>query len=255
MNYRLKLVGLRLVVLVLMLGTNHAAFCQTSAATAPSAGHFSLLSPGTLDLIVFGGGFVSADYGTTQQGVEVEQSVTRTISLVARMTGYQLYINGNFANPLQPSGHPRPRYNFARLQGGFDIEMFDGTHLVLLGGGDVGDSNAGSFEDDFSTWLLRKSSHPVNLSVSTSYSTQNKVVSNEVDLRAIIHSTDSYTVLGGAGGALYAGGFVHGIDGQGGPIVGLYFPKWQMGFDIQSGYGTAGEYGEIAIYKQFRWME
>ena len=62
-------------------------------------------------------------------------------------------------------------------------------------------------------------------------------------------------MLAGGGGAIYAAGFVHGVAGQGGPIFGLFFAQWLAGFDIQAGYGSAQEYGEITLYKQFRFTE
>ena len=53
----------------------------------------------------------------------------------------------------------------------------------------------------------------------------------------------------GAGGSVYSGGFIHGADGQGGAILGLYNNFWKMGGDLQAGYGTPGAYGELTIYK------
>jgi len=234
-----------------------AALAQTTAVPGPATapGTFSLLRPGNLSLTVLGGGYISDDYGVTEQGVQAEQSVTRSVGLVGRVTGYQLYIEDNFDNPLNPGTGHHSRYNFARLQGGLDFHIGETTYLSVLGGRDVGDSHAASAEGDFSTWLLPHWQHAVNLAVSSIYTTENRVVANEIDLRAIALSTEAYTVLAGGGGAIYAAGFVHGVAGQGGPIVGLFLPKWGAGFDIQAGYGSAQEYGEITIYKQFRWTE
>ena len=234
-----------------------AAFAQTTVAPALSAspGPFTLLSPGELSLTVFGGGYISSDYGVTEQGLQAEQSITRVIGLVGRATGYQLYIEDNFDNPLNPGTGHHSRYNFARLQGGLDFHIGETSYFSILGGGDVADSNAASVEGDFSTWLLPHRQHAVNLAASSIYTTENGVVANEIDLRAIAYSTESYTVMAGGGGAIYAAGFVHGVAGQGGPMFGLFLSKWLAGFDMQAGYGSAHEYGEITIYKQFKWTE
>jgi hypothetical protein len=235
----------------------NTVLAQTTAAPVVSAsqGPFTLLSPGELSLTVLGGGFISADYGVTEQGVQAEQSITRAIGLVGRATGYQLYIEDNFGNPLNPGRPHHPRFNFARLQGGVDFHIGETTYLSVLGGGDVADSNAASVEGDFSTWLLARRQHPVNLAISSIYTDENGVVANEIDFRAIAHSTETYTLMAGAGGAIYAAGFVHGVAGQGGPILSLFLSKWRAGIDIQSGYGSAQEYGEITIYKLFKWTE
>jgi hypothetical protein len=238
------------------LSISRLAFGQT-VMPPPRAqpGPFTLLSPETLDLSIYGGGYVSADYATTDQGLQVTQSITQNIGLIGRVTGYQLYIHDNFDNPLNPRTGHRSRLNFGRLQGGFDFQLVEGTYVSILGGGDVGDSDAATAEVDMSTWLFRRSPHPINLAATSLYSTENRVLSSEVDLRAVAYSTDSYTIVAGGGGALYAAGFIHGVAGQGGPIFGLYLPGWRMGVDIQSGYGSAQEYGDISIYKQIRWTE
>jgi hypothetical protein len=185
----------------------------------------------------------------------MEQSITRMIGLVGRTTGYQLYMNGEFGNPLNPGTANHPRYNFGRFQGGLAFHPSETTYLAVLGGGDVGDSDSATVEGDFAIWLLPNRPHAINVALSSLYMTENRVVSNEVDLRAILHSTDSYTMTAGGGGAIYAAGFVHGVAGQGGPDVGLYLPKWRSGLEVQAGYGSPQEYGEITIYKQFGWTE
>jgi hypothetical protein len=248
-------IALQLVVFATLLSTPVLAQTTAMPAVTGQSGPFTLLNPGTLTLTIFGGGDISADYGSTDQGVQLEQSITRNINFIARVTGYQLYIKDDFDNPLDPGTGHHSRYNFGRLQGGVDFHPFESTYIAILGGGDVGDSNAASVEGDFSTWLFRESHHPLNLATNSIYTTENQVESNEVDLRAVMYASDSYTVLAGGGGAIYAGGFVHGVAGQGGPIVGLFFPRWLAGFDLQAGYGSAKEYGEIAVYKQFRWTE
>ena len=156
---------------------------------------------------------------------------------------------------MNPGRGHHSRFNFGRLQGGLDFHIGETSYLSILGGGDVADSYAGSVEGDFSTWLQPRRRHSVNLAVSSIYTTENGVVANEIELRAIAYSTESYSVMAGGGGAIYAAGFVHGVAGQGGPILGFFLSKWRAGIDMQAGYGSAQEYGEIAIYKQFRWTE
>ena len=245
-----------ILIAATLLFTN-AVLAQTTVAPALSASQrpFTLLSPGELSLTVLGGGYVSADYGVTEEGVQAEQSITRVIGLVGRATGYQLYIEDNFDNPLNPGRGHHSRFNFARLQGGVDFHLGETSYLAILGGGDVADSNSASVEGDASTWLLPHRQHPVNLAVSSIYTTENGVVASEIDLRAIACSTESYALMLGGGGAIYAAGFVHGVSGQGGPIFSFFLSKWRAGIDMQAGYGSAQEYGEITIYKQFRWTE
>ena len=221
----------------------------------PKPRPFTLLSPEHIDLSVYGGGYASADYAMTEQGLQISQSITKNIGIVGRVTGYQLYIHDSFDNPLNPGTSHQSRLNFGRLQAGLDFHLSETTYAAILGGGDVGDSNAATVEGDFATWFLPKSAHPLNFAASSIYNTENKVLSSEVDLRAVAYATASCTVLVGGGGAIYAAGFVHGVLGQGGPIVGVYWPRWNLGFEVQSGYGSAKEYGEITLYKEFRWTE
>src|SRR5215470_17006010 len=65
-------------------------------------GFFTIQKPGTLNLLGFGGGFISDKYGTLQEGVQAEQSITPYIGAVARVTGYQLWEGEGFDNPLNP---------------------------------------------------------------------------------------------------------------------------------------------------------
>ncbi|MGH7935007.1 MAG: hypothetical protein ACREQN_17840, partial [Candidatus Binataceae bacterium] len=181
--------------------------------------------------------------------------VTRYVALVGRVTGYQLFIGHGFDNPLVPGTGYHARYNFGRFQGGVDVMPFDGTNLFILGGADAGDSSAGVVEGDLSTWLLMQSHHPINIDVSTIYDSQNQIISSEVDLRTVVYSTEKMVLMAGGGGAIYGGGFVHGVAGQGGPILGIYLPGWKMGADTQVGYGSSKQYGQLSIYKQFSWTE
>jgi len=230
-----------------------AAHAQWFDDTYP--GFFSLQTPGLLRATAFGGGFVSDKYGVAQEGVQVEQSVTPYIGVFGRATGYQLWIGGGFQSPLAPNSGSFPRLNFGRFQGGVDLTLFTGTHLYISGGHDVADSDASVVEGDFSSWICLHSQHPVNGSFSSMHDFQNGVTSTEIDLQAILLSTEKYMILGGVGGAMYNGGFLTDAQGQGGPDLGFYYRPWQLGVSAQAGYGNAHQYGQISMYKQLNWFE
>ena len=97
--------------------------------------------------------------------------------------------------------------------------------------------------------------HPINGSFSTIYDWQNGVESSEIDVEAILLSTEKYMILGGIGGAMYFGGFLSNAQGQGGPDLGFYYRPWQLGVSAQAGYGNAHQYGQISMYKQLSWFE
>jgi hypothetical protein len=140
----------------------------------------------------------------------------------------------------------------------------------VLGGKDVGDSNATSIEGDLSSWWLLHSPHPINFSFASIYNWENGVSSNAIDVQAIVRSTEHWMFLGGVGGAFYVGGFLSsppvpgpsagsasgvGPQGQGGPDLGIYYRPWQLGISIQAGYGNAHQYGQISLYKQLSFFE
>jgi hypothetical protein len=241
-------------ILHTFVGLALAQIASPVPAQAPTS-FFEFLRPGVLNLTVYGGGFISDQYGTTDQGFQLEHSITKQVGVVGRITGYQLYVGSGFDNPLDPGTGHSARYNFARLEGGFDFKPFEGTYFSILGGRDVGDSNAAVVEGDFSSWLNRKSKYPFNISISSNYDSQNGISSGEIDLRAMVYSREKYLLLLGAGGAIFGGGFVPSVAGQGGPMFGIYFPDWRIGIDTQTGYGSARQYGEISIYKQIKWTE
>jgi hypothetical protein len=223
----------------------------------PAAGRsWMTFTPDRLYLTMFASGYISDQFGVSQQGFQLEQNVTPALGLVGRASGYQLFVGNGFGNPLVLSGGTHEsRLNFGRFQGGFDLKPLPSTNLVLLGGGDVGDSDAAVFEADFSSWLLRETAHPVNVAVSTVYNTRNEVSSNEIDLRAVLLNGGNYLITAGAGGAVYAGGFARGAEGEGGPDFGVYLPDWNVGLTTQAGYGTSKQYGVLTIYKQFVWAD
>ncbi|MGO9606366.1 MAG: hypothetical protein ACLQAT_23745 [Candidatus Binataceae bacterium] len=257
--------GVRMHNTPLRLAFLAAAILGIATAAAPARaqgffddlypGFFTLQKPGTLNLTGFAGGYGSNTYGTIQEGFQFEQSLTPYIGAVGRVTGYELFEGGGFANPLNPGNSHEARLNFARFQGGVDLNLYPGTHLYILGGKDAGDSHANNIEGDFSSWLFLHSLHPVNFSFSASHGYENGVTSSSIDLQTIVASTEKWIFLAGGGGAIYGGGFVSGVAGQGGPDLGCYYRPWNIGFSAQAGYGAADQYGQLTIYKQLTIFE
>jgi hypothetical protein len=217
--------------------------------------NFFQLKPDILDVVAFGGGFGSQDYGAIQEGLQLDQRITRYIGAVGRVTGYQLWIGDNFDNPLAPGTGHKARLNFARLQGGAEFDLYPGTTFFVLGGGDVGDSTGAVIEGDGSSWLLVHSPHPVNFSFSANHDYENHVTASEIDLRAVVTSTESYMITAGGGGAIYQGGLISSAAGQGGPDLGIYFRRYALGLALQGGYGNAGGFGQLSIIKQWDFHE
>jgi hypothetical protein len=216
---------------------------QLARLTTPAQPH--------LDVTLFGGGLASQDYYLTDEGIQLEQSITEGLGIVGRVTGYQLWIEKNSTSPLAPSSQTANRLNFGRFQAGFDVSPLEGFSFVFLGGHDVGDSDAWTVESDISMWFMLNSPHPFNVFIAPVHNFQNDVTSSEIDLRVVAMQTPDWILLLGAGGSVYGGGFVSGLDGQGGPIVGIYNRIYQLGADLQFGYGSPGVYGELSIYKNF----
>lgn len=242
----------------------------------------SLESPGNLQATIFGGGYASDHYGTTQEGFQLEQSITPYIGLFGRATAYQLYVKGNQLSPFTPTSGHKPQYYFGRFQGGLDFTLFPGTDFFLSGGHDAGDSDSPLIEGDFSSWVMPHSRHPLNISFSSIHTFQNGVTSSEIDFQWILKSTANWIFLGGAGGAIYAGGSApapgalicknpgrfnqqcvigpagsqsNPINGEGGPDLGFYYRPWRIGMSAQFGYGAANNYGQLSVYKQLGWTE
>lgn len=252
---------------ILLLGFAGLAFCGTTAAQSaapisptlavqsPYSDFFQISHPSEFSLTSFVGGFRCDKYATVNEGFQFEQSVTNYVGIVGRVTGYQLFIGQGFDNPLDPGTGHRARYNFIRMEGGIDFSPYPLTHFYFFGGSDLGDSSAGVIEGDFSTWLKVYSKHPINAAFSASYDSQNGVTNSEVDLRVVAFSTEDYLFLLGGSGSIYGGGFVSGLQGQGGPGFGGYYTPWQTGIDLQSGYGSAGVFGQISLFKSWSWRD
>ncbi len=255
----MRLVAVLAGIAGLMLASASAMAQVTQTTSAPPAQNPPRLAAATaphLDITPYGGGFVSQDYDDTNEGIQIEQSLTQGLGLLGRATGYQLYLRENAVSPLQASSNQtEARLNFGRFEGGVDISPVEGTNLYLLGGHDAGDSDAFVVEGDLSSWMLQSSAHPINLFLAPIYDTENKITSSEIDFRVVAGRSPDWTVVVGAGGAVYGGGFIRGADGQGGAILGLYNNFWKMGGDLQTGYGTPGAYGELTIYKTFSLWE
>ncbi len=77
----------------------------------------------------------------------------------------------------------------------------------------------------------------------------------EIDVRAVVSSTESYLITAGGGGAIYQGGAISSAAGQGGPDLGIYFRKYALGFALQGGYGNADGFGQLSIIKQWDFPE
>ena len=212
---------------------------------------FKIPEQGRLTVTGFGGGYISDKYATTQEGFQLEQSITKYVGVFGRLTGYELWEGGGFDNPLNPGTGHQARLNFGRGQAGFDLNLWPGTHFFISGGRDFGDSHAVVVEGDGSSWLMLHSLHPVNFSFSSVHDYQNGVTSTEVDIQAILKSTEKYLLMAGGGGAFYMGGFIHGTDGQGGPDLSFYWRPLQIGFSLQAGYGSAHQYGQLTLYKEW----
>ena len=204
-----------------------------------------------LDATIFGGGLASQDYYLTDEGIQLEQSITEGIGIVGRATGYQLWIEKNATSPLAPSNRTVNRLNFGRFEAGVDISPWQGLNFVMLGGHDVGDSDAWIIESDISMWFLIANPHPINVFIAPVQDFQNDVTSSEIDFRVVATQTPEWILLLGAGGQVYGGGFISGLAGEGGPIVGIYNRLYQIGADLQFGYGSPGVYGELNLYKTF----
>ena len=213
-------------------------------------------NPGQLQATLFGGGFASDQYGTTQEGFQLDQSITPYIGAFGRATAYQVYSKGNQLNPFLSGSAHQSNYNFGVFQGGLDFMLYPGTDFFLSGGADAGDARGALIEGDFSSWINPHSRHPLNFSFSSIHTFGNGVTSSEIDFQWVLKSTEDWMFLGGAGGAIF-GGSVNSssVNGQGGPDLGCFYRPWRIGLSAQAGYGAAHNYGQLSIYKQLGWTE
>lgn len=99
-------------------GWSQSGATAASASSVASSGWLRFANPPQFSLLLFGGGFLSTQYGSTQQGFQAEQSVTEYVGLVARAAAYQLYIGPMFDNPGSRAAGIRPgSISFARRSG------------------------------------------------------------------------------------------------------------------------------------------
>jgi hypothetical protein len=233
-----------------------AAFMPGRQAWAgPLANLFQLEEPAHLSLTIYGGGFGNDQYGSTHEGFQLEQSVTRDIGIVGTAAVYQLWKGtGGYDSPLSPSARSAVR-DFGRFEGGIDFSPFQGTSFVILGGHDVGDSNAPVVEGEITSWLGVRTLHLVNLAFDGIPFFQNGVTSGTYDLRAIAASNARVMLLAGIGGAIWGGGTLKGVKTHGGPDLGIFVRSWHLNIDVQAGYGTAHTYGVVRLSRHFGWDE
>jgi len=219
-----------------------------------SSRFFELENPGRLSLRLFAVGYGAEKYGTMHEGFEIDQTITPVISVIGRAAAYQVYQGTGFDSPLAPARRSSPR-NFGLFEGGVTLSPFQAATFTLLGGQDVGDSDAPVFENDGSIWILLQSRHPVNLAYSTNHYFQNDVTNGLLDARVVAFSTGRLLLLLGAGGAIWGGGSVGQTKGQGGPDVGLFLREWRVSVDLQAGYGSSRTYGMVSFSRTFGWNE
>jgi hypothetical protein len=240
--------------LVVLLATFASVTVVNSSLAHGDSVLSQVINPAQLSLTLFAAGYGSDKYGTTHEGFELEQSVTRQLGLIARASTYQIYQGTGFDSPLLPASKSSPR-DFGRFQGGIDLTPLPGVSLALLGGEDVGDSHAPVVEGDFSSWILSHSLHPINFSFSGSHFYENEVTSGRIDLRVITLSTADLMLLGGLGGAIWGGGSVGNAKGQGGLDISVFVRRWHLSIDLQTGYGSSHAYGLLNFSRQFHWNE
>jgi hypothetical protein len=228
------------------------------ASATPAYTHFhlfELVTPPHVSVTLFAIGYGNEEYGSTQGGFQLEQSVNGLFGLVGRVSAYQI-LKGTvgYDSPLSPSSRSAPR-DFGRFLGGLDITPFPGTSLELLGGEDVGDSHAPVIEGDFSNWFGIHTTHPFNISFSGSHYYQNGVTSGTYDVRTMAMSTANFILLMGGGGAIWGGGSLAAVKAHGGPEIGIFLRRWQLHVEVQAGYGSAHTYGVVSVSRQFSWDE
>jgi hypothetical protein len=241
----------RAAVLIAVLMLTLAAMAN---AAAPYSDFFSGANPQHLSVTVFASGIAAEDkYTATHEGFELEQTLTPYVSLVGRVSGYQIYQGNGWDWPLAGHGS-RPR-NFGVLLGGLDLLPFQGTSLKILGGGDVGDSDRARIEGDYSSWLWLHSRHPINLALTGEHFYNNGLSSGALDLRTVVASSREMAWLLGAGGQLWGGGPETHLMKEFGPDLGVVLRQWKISFDVQAGYGNLGGYGTLSISRHFGWDE
>lgn len=227
-------------------------------ARAGAAGMFSDFvspaTPGHFTMTTFGAAYGSPSYGTTHEGLELEQTATRRLGLLVRLTGYQLYHGFAFDTPF--AARPGAPFFFGRFEGGIDLNPFYGAHLIVMGGHDAGDSHSAVIEESASVWVNVHDPHPISLSVNSSHYFENQLTNGLVDVRMIALSTDKLMLQAGAGAIIWGGETVKGsAKVQAGPDFGIFIRDWKLRVDLQAGYGSDQEYGMLTFSRSFDWEE
>jgi hypothetical protein len=246
-----EIVRLNAILLVVLL------VVLQSVGAAQAQGSFQFLhleDPGRLSLRLFAVGYGAEKYGTSHAGFELDQTITRAISIIGRVAAYQVYQGTGFDSPLTPAPRSAPR-NFGLFEGGASFSPFQGTFFTLLGGENAGDADAPVFQNECSSWVWLQSRHPLNLAYSTSHYFENGVTNGLLDARIVALSTARVLLLAGVGGAIWGGGSVGQAKGQGGPDVGVFVREWGASFDLQAGYGSSRTYGMVSFSRTFHWDE
>lgn len=110
-----------LLALPLILGFNAAAHAQGFSR------FLELESPGRFSLRLFAVGYGAEKYGTTHVGFEIDQTITRAVSIIGRAIGYQVYQGTGFDSPLSPARRSSPR-TFGLFEGGASFSPFRARH-------------------------------------------------------------------------------------------------------------------------------
>jgi hypothetical protein len=242
----------KLGVLQFFVAIGLLAFSAGSTRADALPDFFTLQTPGHIGLTTFFGGFGSDTYATTNGGFQLEQSVTRYLGLVGRVSASQVYQGKGYNSPFVTEAIGVR--TFERFEGGLDLSIAS-TSLTLLGGRDVGNADAPVVEGDFSSWWFTNSRHPVNGAFSSVHFFENSVTSSQIDLRAVAYATGRWLLLAGGGGAIWGGGSVGKPNGQGGVDLGLFLRRLHTSIDLQSGYGSAHLYGLVSVSTGLGWDE
>src|SRR5437588_1431395 len=73
---------------------------STAAQASTYSDLLTITRPGHLSLTISSSGYGSDSYDTTYEGFELEQSATRFLGLIARVSAYQIYHGDGFNTPF-----------------------------------------------------------------------------------------------------------------------------------------------------------
>ena len=105
------------------------------------------------------------------------------------------------------------------------------------------------FENDFSSWLLMHTRHPINLAYSTSHYYESALSNGLIDVRTVALST-SYLIFASGGRWCHLGWRVRwASQGQRGPDAAVFLREWQSTIDVQFGCGSSHTSGTAVCPK------